>query len=79
MATSAQVKNFIYTLSKLAVKEYNKRKSSGQKWILPSVCIAQAALETGWGTSQLMVKANAYFGIKAGTNWTGKVYSSKTQ
>lgn len=79
MATTAQVKTFIATLSKIAVKEYIGRKSSGRKWVLPSVCIAQAALETGWGTSPIMVKANAYFGIKAGTSWTGKVYSSKTQ
>lgn len=79
MATAAQVKDFIATLSKYAIKEYTRRKSSGQKWILPSVCIAQAALETGWGTSDMMVKAHAYFGIKAGTNWKGKVYSSKTK
>ena len=79
MATAAQVKDFIATLSKYAIKEYIRRKSSGQKWILPSVCIAQAALETGWGTSDMMVKAHAYFGIKAGTNWKGKVYSSKTK
>ena len=79
MATAAQVKSFIDTLSEYAIKEYSRRKSYGQKWILPSVCIAQAALETGWGTSDMMVKANAYFGIKAGTSWKGKVYSSKTK
>lgn len=79
MATAAQIKNFITILSKYAIKEYTRRKSSGQKWILPSVCIAQASLETGWGTSDMMVKAHAYFGIKAGTNWKGKVYSSKTK
>ncbi len=79
MATAAQVKDFIATLSKYAIKEYTRRKSSGQKWTLPSVCIAQAALETGWGTSDMMVKAHAYFGIKAGINWKGKVYSSKTK
>lgn len=77
--SSAQVKNFIATLSRYAMNEYHNRKSSGRKWILPSVCIAQAALETGWGASDMMVKANAYFGIKAGTNWNGKVYSSKTK
>lgn len=75
MATQEQVKNFIKTLSRLAVTERNRRS----KWVLPSVCIAQAALETGWGTSSLMTKANAYFGIKATSSWSGKVYSSKTQ
>lgn len=79
MATAKQVNEFIKTLSKLAQKEYQKRKKAGKKWTLPSVCIAQAALETGWGTSPMMIKANAYFGIKAGTGWKGKVYSTKTQ
>lgn len=44
-----------------------------------SVVIAQACLETGFGNSELMMKANAPFGIKAGTNWNGKVYSAKTK
>lgn len=79
MATKMQVADFIDKLSKLAMAEYKKRKKAGQKWVLPSVCIAQSALETGWGTSPVMVKANAYFGIKAGTNWEGRVYSTKTQ
>lgn len=75
MATKKEVKNFIDTLSVLAMAEANKRK----KWVLPSVCIAQAALETGWGTSSLMRKANAYFGIKATKSWKGKVYNSRTK
>lgn len=79
MATKAQVNNFIDKLSTLARVEYQKRKNARQKWVLPSVCIAQSALETGWGTSALMVKANAFFGIKTGTGWSGKVYSTKTQ
>lgn len=76
---TTMAKKFITTISKYAVKEYVRRKASGKKWILPSVCIAQAALETGWGSSDIMVRAHAYFGIKAGTNWKGKVYSSKTK
>ena len=79
MATKTQVDRFIDQLSALAVAEYKKRKNVGRKWVIPSVCIAQAALETGWGTSPMMVRANAYFGIKAGTGWTGRVYSTKTQ
>ena len=46
--------------------------------IFSSVAIAQAILETGWGKSVLMMKANAIYGIKATTNWNGKVYNSKT-
>lgn len=75
MATKTQVKKFIETLSALAIAEAKKRS----KWVLPSVCIAQAALETGWGTASLMTKANAYFGIKATPSWKGKVYSAKTR
>ena len=59
MATKDQVNAFIAKLAAIARKEYLTR----DKWVLPSVCIAQAALETGWGTSGLMTKANAFFGI----------------
>lgn len=74
MATKTQVNNFINQLSQLAIAECNKRT----KKVLPSICIAQAALETGWGTSTLMTKANAYFGIKATSDWKGKVFNAKT-
>lgn len=70
--------SFIKTLSTLAIAECNKRS----KKVHPSVCIAQAALETGWGSSSLMTKANAYFGIKATQAWLnagGKVYNSSTK
>ncbi len=46
--------------------------------LFSSVVIAQAILETGWGKSSLMMKANALFGIKA-TGWNGKVFNSITQ
>ena len=44
-----------------------------------SITLAQAALESGWGLSGLTVKANNFFGIKAGSTWTGDVYEAKTQ
>lgn len=47
--------------------------------LLNSVIIAQASLETGFGQSQLMINANAYFGIKATKSWKGKTYSSVTK
>ena len=48
----------------------------GGKWkIPPSVIIAQAALETGWGQE---VKGNAYFGIKQGAS-TGEAIRFTTQ
>ena len=45
--------------------------------ILASLTIAQAILESGFGTSELAVKGKALFGIKA-TNWTGKKYTKQT-
>ena len=75
MATQTQVSRFIEKIAKQAIAECRKRS----KKVLPSVCIAQAAIETGWGTSSLMTKANAYFGIKANKSWGGKVYNSRTK
>jgi len=78
MATEQEVTSFINTLGNLAVAEANRRIANGSKFVLPSVCIAQSAHETGWGSSSLMVKANAFFGIKAGGSWTGKVFNAST-
>lgn len=47
---------------------WNKHK------ILPSVIIAQAILESGWGSSLLSQKANNLFGIKANATWNGDKY-----
>lgn len=68
--------DFINLIAPLAQEEAKKR---GNKFVLPSICIAQAALETGWGSSSIMTKANAFFGIKAGSGWKGKVYNTKTK
>lgn len=50
--------------------------------IFPSVAIAQAALESGWGESGLTKTGKALFGIKANDAkspyWHGKVYTSGT-
>lgn len=78
MATSEQIRKFIKQLGALAVEECNRRIQAGKGYVLPSVCIAQSAIETGWGTAGIMVKANAYFGIKAGGSWTGAVYRADT-
>jgi hypothetical protein len=64
---------FLNTVAPLAQADMAKSN------ILASLTIAQAILETGWGGSAVMMKANALFGIKAGSNWKGRVFSSKTQ
>ena len=63
-------KQFIETVGNAARKDTR---------ILPSLTIAQAILESGWGKSGLTKNANALFGIKANSGWTGKVYSCRTQ
>jgi flagellum-specific peptidoglycan hydrolase FlgJ len=52
-------KQFIQTIYKLSNQYYAKYK------ILNSVTIAQAILESEWGTSKLAIKGNNLFGIKA--------------
>lgn len=50
--------------------------------IFPSVMMAQAALESGWGSSGLTKTGNALFGIKSfgksSPYWSGKVYTAGT-
>lgn len=53
MATKQET--FISGIAPLAQAEYMNR----DRWVLPSVCIAQAALESGWN-----LKAKTLFGIK---------------
>ena len=64
---------FIEKVAALAVADWKKTGV-----ILPSVTIAQAILESGWGNSALTVKGNALFGIKAGNSWKGKRMSCRT-
>lgn len=66
---------FLETVSKLVVEENSKRGNP----LFSSVVIAQAICESGWGQSKIMMKANAIFGIKAFSDWKGKVYNAKTQ
>lgn len=76
MATTAQAQAFFEKYGSLFIR------TTGNTPLLPSVKAAQAALESGYGTSQTMVNANAFFGIKAtgkSPYWTGKVYNSKTK
>ena len=74
MASKEQIQKFIHTIGTLAQEEAKRRS----KWVLPSICIAQAAIETGWGTSRLMSKANAFFGIKWTRGCGYNAYSAKT-
>ena len=70
---STRTESFIATVAPMAMEDY---KTSN---VLPSLTIAQAILESGWGESALALKANNLFGIKAGKDWTGKTYNVNTQ
>lgn len=81
MATREQALGFIKEIAPI-VQEVCK---SRDKWILPSVAIAQAACESNYGTSKAMAAANGLFGFKVGKGkkygdgWKGKSYSTKTK
>ncbi|MCI6189476.1 MAG: glucosaminidase domain-containing protein [Clostridium sp.] len=47
--------------------------------ILPSLTIAQAILESGWGKSSLSSEANNLFGIKAFDDWNGDTINLSTK
>lgn len=67
--------DFINLVAPIVVAENEKRGFP----LFSSVVISQAACETGWGESSIMMRANAIFGIKATSDWTGKVYNSRTK
>ena len=64
--------NFFNAIQKDAMQNYI------DYGVLPSLTLAQAAHESGWGESGLAVQGKALFGIKPGSSWTGKVYVGKT-
>ena len=68
----ANTDNFLNKIKPLVIADYGTSK------VLPSLTIAQAILESAWGTSELAVNANNLFGIKA-SNWTGRVYNKETK
>lgn len=57
-------------------------EASRSTGIPPQFLVAQAALETGWGKSEIRRADGSpsynLFGIKAGKNWTGAVVEAKT-
>lgn len=64
---------FISKLLPIAEENYN------EFGVFPSVTIAQAIHESGWGESGLSVQANNLFGIKADASWSGDILELTTQ
>lgn len=66
------IEQFIEQISPFAIRAWHSHQ------ILPSLTIAQGILESQYGNSILVQKANNYFGIKA-SNWTGAKYLHTTK
>lgn len=63
-------------LSKTAKQAEKAAKKYG---VYPSVMIAQAIIESGWGQSGLAVNANNLFGMKADDSWPVESYLARTR
>ena len=79
MPSNQVCKAFIQEIIPCAQKAY---KHLGK--VRPSICIAMACVESGYGTSAVMRSHNAYLGHKVGsgktatTYWGGKFFDAKT-
>lgn len=69
---NAEQKQFIDKILNGSVKGYQQYK------VFPSVTIAQAIIESGWGKSKLTLLGNNLFGIKASSAWKGRTINMPT-
>jgi len=74
LATQTQIKNFINEIAPI-IQKYAKAK--GYK--VASPIIAQACIESAYGTSSLGCKYHNYFGMKCGSGWKGKSVNLTTR
>lgn len=74
MATAIQVATFIEKIAPIIKEEAKKR---GYKVCSP--IIAQACVESAFGTSSLGYRYHNYFGMKCGSSWRGKSVNLKTK
>ena len=74
MASSAQQKEFINQIGYIIQEE---AKARGYKVCSP--IIAQACIESAYGTSSLGYRWHNYFGMKCGSSWKGKSINLSTK
>lgn len=74
MASTAQAKQFIEQIAPIIQKEAKARG-----YTIVSAIIAQACIESAFGTSSLGYKYHNYFGMKCGSSWKGKSVNLKTK
>lgn len=70
---TTEQKNFIKMVGAIASADMKKTG------VLASLTVAQAILESEYGTSELATGGKALFGIKATKTWKGKVYCKDTK
>lgn len=73
LSEDSKYSKFISSIKEDAIKNYEKYK------VLPSITIAQAILESGWGESSLAKEYNNLFGIKADVYWKGEYVTLETR
>lgn len=74
MATAIQITSFINQIAPLIQSEAKKRG-----YHVASPIIAQACIESAFGTSLLASKYHNYHGLKCGSAWRGKSVNLKTK
>lgn len=74
MATAKQVNNFIQAIAPLIVKY-----AAAYGYKVASPIIAQACLESAYGTSQLAARYHNYHGMKCGSSWQGRSVNMATK
>lgn len=72
LGSDTKYTKFIDNLKDDAIDNYKSYK------VLPSITIAQAILESGWGESSLAKDYNNLFGIKADIYWSGSSVTLET-
>ncbi len=72
--SASQAKSFIANIAPV-IQKYAKKH--GYK--VASAIIAQACIESAWGTSSLASRYHNYFGMKCGRGWKGKSVNLKTK
>lgn len=73
LSKNSDYTKFINSIKDDAIQNYERYK------VLPSITIAQAILESGWGQSRLAKDYNNLFGIKADVNWKGEYVTLETR
>lgn len=74
MATSTQINKFLAEIGPMIQKVAKERG-----YLVCSPIIAQACIESAYGTSSLAYKYHNYFGMKCGSSWKGKSVNLTTK